>query len=152
MKLSSKKRIAASIYGISPKRIKLDPERLSEIKEAITKSDMRSLIRQGVITKLNKRGISRSRARKLLIQRRKGRRYGKGTIKGSHAARLPRKQEWINKVRSQRGLLKELKKKGLLSVYNYRVLRNKIKGGFFRSRRHIKLFIDEYNLIKKDGN
>ena len=75
MKLSSKKRIAASIYGISPKRIKLDPERLSEIKEAITKSDMRSLIRQGVITKLNKRGISRSRARKLLIQRRKGRRY-----------------------------------------------------------------------------
>ncbi len=152
MKLNTKKRMAASIFGISAKRIKLDPERLSEIKEAITKSDIRSLLRDGAITKMNKRGISRGRARHLINQRKKGRRYGKGSLKGSGAARMPRKQAWINKVRTQRDLLKQLKKKGVLSVSNYRLLRNKVKGGFFRSRRHVKLFMDEYNLTKKDGN
>ena len=152
MKLNTKKRMAASIFGISAKRIKLDPERLSEVKEAITKSDIRSLMRDGVIRKVNKRGISRARARQRLIQKRKGRRYGKGSLKGSDTSRLPRKRKWINKVRTQRDLLKQLKKKGVLSVSNYRILRNKVKGGFFRSRRHVKLFMEEYNLTKKDGN
>lgn len=151
MKLNTQKRIAADIFGISPKRIKLDPERLSEIKEAITKSDIRALFRGGAITKINKRGVSRSRARLIIKQRKKGRRYGKGSLKGDRTARLPGKKEWINKVRSQREILKDLKKKGLLSVSNYRLLRQKVKGGFFRSRRHVKLFIEEYNLVKKDG-
>lgn len=151
MKLNTQKRLAANVLGISSKRIKLDPERLSEIKEAITKSDIRSLMREGAITSINKQGVSRSRARYKILQRKKGRRYGKGSLKGTSRARLPRKTEWINKVRSQREFIKYLKQKGALSVYNYRLLRNKIKGGFFRSRRHVKLFIEEYNLAKKNG-
>lgn len=151
MKLNNQKRLAASVLGISSKRVKLDPERLTEIKEAITKSDIRALMREGAITSIHKRGVSRNRARDNIIQRKKGRRYGKGSLKGVSTSRLSRKTAWINRVRSQREFIKYLKQKGVLSVYNYRLLRNKIKGGFFRSRRHVKLFIEEYNLAKKDG-
>lgn len=151
MKLNTQKRLAASVLGISSKRVKLDPERLTEIKEAITKSDIRSLMREGAITSVHKRGVSRSRARDKILQRKKGRRYGKGSLKGVNTSRLSRKTAWINRVRSQREFITYLKQKGVLSVGNYRLLRNKIKGGFFRSRRHVKLFIEEYNLTKKDG-
>lgn len=150
MILHSQKRIAADALGIGKKRVKFDPERLSEIKEAITKADIRSLIKDGAIKKLNKKGVSRGRARKIKLQKRKGRRRNVGSLKGSRGARLSAKQEWINKVRSQRGFLMLLKKKGVLSSNNYRLLRKKIKGGFFRSRRHIKLFVEEYNLAKKN--
>lgn len=151
MKLNTQKRLAASVLGISSKRVKLDPERLTEIKEAITKSDIRSLMREGAITHIHKRGVSRNRARDNILQRKKGRRYGKGSLKGVSTSRLSRKTAWINRVRSQREFITYLKQKGVLSVHNYRLLRNKIKGGFFRSRRHVKLFIGEYNLAKKDG-
>ncbi|MBI2419008.1 MAG: hypothetical protein HYV28_14135, partial [Ignavibacteriales bacterium] len=49
--------------------------RLDEIKEAITKIDIRNLINQGIIKGKPYVGTSRFRARKRLIQKRKGRRY-----------------------------------------------------------------------------
>ncbi|MBS3155433.1 50S ribosomal protein L19e [Candidatus Woesearchaeota archaeon] len=150
MKLNTQKNLASKILEAGKRRIKLDPERLSEIKEAITRSDIKSLIKSGAIKKLNKRGISRVRARFILVQKRKGRKKGKGSLKGKKTSRMPRKRQWINQVRSQRDYLKYLKQKKELSNYNYRLLRNKVKGGLFRSVRHIKLFITEYNLLKKD--
>lgn len=153
MKLDLQKRLASKVLGAGFKRVKLDQDKLTEIKEAITRSDIRSLIRNGSIKKLNKQGVSRARARFLAGQKRKGRRQGKGSLKGKRTSRLADKLVWINMVRSQREYLKLLKEKDLLSVTNYRLLRNKVKGGAFRSVRHVRLFIDEYNLMKKkDGN
>ena len=43
MKLNTQKRIAATILECSPSRVILDEERLEEIKEAITKTDIRGL-------------------------------------------------------------------------------------------------------------
>ena len=40
-----------------------------------------------------------------------------------------------------RAFLKELRDKGIISKEDYRVLYAKVKGGFFRSKRHIKLYI-----------
>jgi len=72
MKLNTQKNLASKILEAGKRRIKLDPERLSEIKEAITRSDIKSLIKSGAIKKLNKRGVSRVRARFILVQKRKG--------------------------------------------------------------------------------
>lgn len=149
MKLNNQKKIAANILKCSPKRVWLNPANLEDIKEAITKSDMRSLIKEGLVVGKAKRGISQSRARKIKIQKRKGRQKGAGSRKGVKTARLSKKEIWIPKTRLQRRFIKGLKISGLIDNKIHRDLYSKIKGGFFRSKRHIKLYIDEHDLIKK---
>ena len=149
MKLDVQKRIAASMLKCSPKRVVLDTSRLSDIKEAITKVDINSLIKEGVITVKPIKGISRVNARKRAIQRSKGRQKGFGKRKGKKGARLPKKLVWMNKIRTQRGFIKELKDKDLITTKNYRALYQKVKGGYFRSKRHVKLYLDEKKLVQK---
>lgn len=151
MKLKSQKRLAGKVLKASPKRVHLDPNKAEDIKEAITKKDIKGLIRNKVIKVKPKRGISRVRARKTLLQKRKGRRKGKGSRKGKRTARLSDKRAWINKIRIQREFIKELKNKKLLSTKDHRMLYLRIKGGYFRSKNHVKLYITENNLINKDG-
>ena len=55
----------------------------------------------------------------------------------------------MTKIRLQRKFLNELKESKLLSIENYKDLYKKAKGGYFRSKRHIKLFIDEHKLITR---
>ena len=83
------------------------------------------------------------------IFKRKGKRTGAGSRKGKKTARLSKKDAWMNKVRLQRKFLKELRDKELITKSDYHSLYQKSKGGFFRSKRHIKLYIDEHRLIKK---
>jgi len=143
MKVDNQKRLAARILKCSKKRIKFDPDRLSDIKEAITKADIKGLIKDKAITKIHARGVSRGRARKRLVQKRKGKQKGEGSRKGSQSARLPSKKRWMNKIRAQRAFLKMLKEKKIIDDKLYRDLYLKSKGGFFRSRRHIKLYLEE---------
>jgi len=147
--LSVQKRLAASILKCSPYRISLNPDHLEDIKEAITKIDIKGLINQGSIIRKPVKSTSRVRARKKAIQKRKGRRTGHGSRKGKKTARLPKKENWKNKVRLQRKLLKELRDKKMLTTISYRELYQKSKGGFFRSKRHVKLYIEENKLLKK---
>tara|TARA_Y100000310_G_scaffold345598_1_gene467059 strand:- start:6848 stop:7309 length:462 start_codon:yes stop_codon:yes gene_type:complete len=151
MKLDTRKRTLASLFKISKKRIRFDTSRLEEIKEAITKRDLRSLVKDKAITISPERGVSRVRARKRAAQKRKGRQQGTGSRKGRKTARLGRKEAWMIKIRVQREFLKELKKKSYLSASDYRNLYKMAKGGTFRSKRHIQLYIKENNLVKKHG-
>ena len=150
MNLRSQKRVASEVLGISAKRVWFDGSRLEEIKESITKQDIRRLIGLGVIRPKPEKGVSRGRARHVMAQKRKGRRKGPGTRKGKATARLSRKESWMILIRAQRRLLKTLKDKGLLKLDVYRDFRRKAKGGFFRSKRHIQLYAKERGLIK-DG-
>ena len=150
MNLKNKKRLVQSLLGIGKKRIKFDPEKLSEIKEAITKKDIKGLINTESIILKQKKGHSRVRARKILIQKRKGRRKGIGSRKGKFTARLKPKKVWTSKIRVQRDFLRRLKEKELIDNKDYRELYLKSKGGFFRSKKHLKTYINERKLIK-DG-
>ena len=149
MKMDVQKRLAAGILGCSQKRIRLDPERLAEIKEAITKVDIRGLINDKAISKKPVKGISRARARIQKSQKRSGRRKGYGSRKGKANARVSYKSVWTNQIRAQRGLLKKMKEKGMITKKVYRGLYEKAKGGFFRSRKHLKLYIEERHLAKE---
>ena len=146
MRFATQRRISAQLLKCGANRIWFDERRLQEIKEAITKTDLRSLIKDKAIQKKPETGISSFRRRKRLSQKRKGRQTGQGTRKGKRTARLPRKRAWINKIRAQRDLLQHLKGKKVLSSTTFRSLYSKSTGGFFRSRRHILLFIKEHKL------
>lgn len=149
MHYTVQRRLAASVMKCSPKRVWLDPTKADQIKEAITKQDIRGLVHNGVVQEKQERGISRGRARHRHSQQKKGRRKGHGSRKGVKTSRLPAKEQWMTKVRLQRVYLKMLRSKGLLESTGFRALYAKSKGGFFRSKRHVALYIEENNLIKK---
>ncbi len=140
--LSSQKRIVAGILNVGLKRVWFDPARLADIKEAITKHDLKFLIGEGAIKAKPVKATSKFWVRKKKAQRRKGRRKGEGSKKGKKGARLAKKRAWINKIRIQRAFLKELRDKDIINKGVYRELYLKSKGGFFRSKRHIKLYLE----------
>lgn len=148
-KLNLQKRLAGQILKCSPKRIRFDTESLEEVKGAITKFDVLKLIQKGTIRKKQAEGISRVRAKEKLEQRKKGRKKGFGSRKGTKKARENTKRMWINKVRKQRNYLKHLKRKSLVSQIDYITLYNKVTGGFFRSAGHLKLYVEEKGMTKK---
>lgn len=143
------KRLAAQALKCGPGRVTFDTAKLKEIKEAITTFDIRRLINQGIITKKQEQGVSRFQAKHRANQRKKGRQSGHGSRKGKNTARQQPKLQWMRSARAQRTLIKALKDKGHIDNAAYRALYLKIKGGFFRSTKHIKLYIDEHNMVKK---
>jgi len=151
MNLRSKKEIVAKMLDIGVTRVLFNPNKLNEIKEAITRQDFRKLMVQGVILVRPKKGVSRGRARHALKQKRKGRQHGQGSREGRFGARVgTTKQVWVKKIRAQRDLIKELLTKSIISKETYIDLRKKAKGGYFRNVRHIKLYLTEKVLwIKK---
>lgn len=148
MNLKTQKKLASRILNVGGKRIVFDKDKLSEIKEAITKKDIRRLIGKGLIKTKKEKGVSRFRARKAIVQKRKGRRKGPGAKRGTGYARLPRKKRWILAVRVQRNFIKKLRDKGMIKRADYRMLYNMVKGGVFRSKRHIKLYLEEHKLVQ----
>jgi len=150
MDLKSQKQMAAKILKCGVSRVWVDPKRMGEVNEAITKADIRALIRRGVIKELHKIGVSRGRARKRMTQKKKGRRKGHGSRKGKLGARFSRKRAWMNRIRAIRKILKELRDASQIDKKTYRNLYRKAKGGFFRSKAHLKNYLEREGLIKKE--
>jgi large subunit ribosomal protein L19e len=148
MELKVQKRLAAQIFQCSPKRVIFNPEKLTEIKEGITKGDVRSLIKTGAIQVVQKKGISRIRAKERQKQRQKGRQKGHGSRKGTKNARLSKKTQWINRIRIQREFLKQLRDTKNITTGTYHMLYMKAKGGFFRNFRHLKIYMNENKLFE----
>jgi len=153
MDLKLQKKLAADVLKCSPKRVKFDKNRLDEISEALTRTDIRMLASDKAITRKNKLKVSPHRRKHQLKQKRKGRGKGLGSRKGTPSSRKSSKQKWVEAVRIQRKFLKELRAKKLIKEENYRNIIRKIKGGFFRSRRHIKIYLNEHDIFitKKQG-
>lgn len=146
------RRLASSIMSIGKTKVTFKTDALEEIGKAITRDDVKNLIQKGLIYKSNSPEQSKVRVRKRLMQKRKGRRNSIGSRKGSKNARLNSKTSWISRIRIQRNILKTLRQKNVLSKENYHDLYKKSKGGFFRSRRHLKLYLSEHNLTAKEEN
>lgn len=147
MQFTVQRRLAASVFGCSPDKIWFDASQLEKIKEAITRADIRSLINNGTIRRKVDHPNSRGRARLRHNQQLKGRQRGVGSRKGKKTARLGRKDAWIDRVRLQRAFLQSLRSGGYLDNTSFRNIYQKIKGGFFRSRRHLKLYLEENKLF-----
>ncbi len=147
MPLKQQRTIAAQLMKCGVSRVRFNSE--SEVAEALTREDIRNLIRKGVIYKIQKKGTSRGHAREILRQKKRGRRRGAGSIKGKWGSRNPSKEQWIKTVRPLRRMLAELKDSGQITRGDYRKLYSKVKGGMFRSRKHMLLHLREEELLKK---
>ena len=146
--MNSKKLLAAKILKISPGKIRFADDAHEDIQKAITRSDMRGLIAVGKITIKATNFHSRSNARAIRAQKSKGRQRGKGSHKGSKHSIVPRKDQWMARIRVQRRFLHQLREKLLLGQKEYRKLYVMSKGGYFRNIRHIKLYLTEHNLLQ----
>ncbi len=142
------KRLAAQVLKISKKKVSFDTSRLDDIKEAITKADIRGLIGEGTIFIRPHSEQSRGRARLQAAQKNKGRQQGVGSRKGKKTARTPAKRKWMNAIRLQRSFLNLLRENEIITNETYKSLYMKAKGGFFRSKRHIKIYIEERGLAR----
>lgn len=132
MKLDQKKKLAAKALGVGKARICFNVENLAEIKEAITKQDIRDLFQQGIIRIKPEKG-------KKKIERRKTRRKA-GKIKKTLNHR---KQIYVKITRKLRGYIKDLRKQGRLDTKRYNELKVKIKSKAFKSKAHLKEHLEE---------
>src|SRR6266480_785986 len=132
MSLKSQKRLAASLLGGGLNRVWIDPEENDRVQSAITREEIKSLIREGRISLLPKTGISRGRHRA-----KSGRRKKAG------------KEAWVLKIRAIRRHLRWLRDKRQLSAGNYTTLLGMAKGGAFRSGSHVDEYVKAHQLVKK---
>jgi len=136
--LASQKRIVAAILKCGVNRVWFDPERLSDIENAISREDLRGLVVDGAIKARQKKGVSRGRAREKIAKRSYGHCRGPGRRKGAAGARHPGKRSWIQKIRAIRKALVALRKAATIDPHTYRILYRKAAGGQFRSVAHMK--------------
>lgn len=142
MDLSLQKRLASEILGVGEDRIWIDPKKLSDVSKAITKEDIRNLIKEGFIRVKDVEGRSRVRARLIHKQKKKGRRRGEGSRKGKRSARMDEKKVWINNIRAIRRLLRILKSKNVIDKHLYRRLYIMSKSGIIRTKRQVLLWVE----------
>ena len=135
--LRNQRRLAAAVLDCGVGRVWIDPLHADAVAEAVTRQDIRALVKKGYIKAAQKAGTSRSRARALAVQKESGRRKGPGSRKGAGGARSPRKQRWIRTIRPIRDELKKLRGEEKISPSIYRTYYRKAKGGAFRSRAHL---------------
>ncbi|MBU0761140.1 MAG: hypothetical protein KJ600_04315 [Nanoarchaeota archaeon] len=127
MKLEKKKELAARALKTGKNRISFNTARLAELKEAITKQDMKDLKESGAIF------IEEKKGRRKIKKRKTRRRAGsvKKTVK-------TRKQDYVTMTRKLRTYLSNLKKRKKISLEDYYKLRKEIRASDFRSLAHMK--------------
>jgi len=146
--LRKQRRMAAAVLkcGVNRVYVSDNPEIQSELKQKISRSEIRELINAGYVSSSPKRramdkrpikGQSKGRHKKFQEQRAKGRRKGPGSRKGKKYARFPKKQRWMQTIRPIRARLKELREDGSIDRKTYRRYYLLAKGGMFRSRAHM---------------
>ena len=137
MNLKNQRKVAAKLLKVGVNRVLFNKDRLSDAAEALTREDLRSLIRNGVISIRPEKATSRGRARKIALKKSKGRRKGFGSRKAKKTTRRHGKEAWINRVRALRDELRKLKKEKKIEEGQYRKIYRQIKGNLYHSRRHM---------------
>jgi large subunit ribosomal protein L19e len=130
MNLAKKKILASNTLNIGKNRIVFVNSRLDEIKEAITKQDIRDLKEEGAIVVKEIKGKRKKEKRK--------NKRGPGKIK----KKVNRsKQDYVIMTRKLRKYVAEMKKQGILTMDEVKDIRKKIRNKIFRSKAHLKSYI-----------
>ena len=149
--LRNQKRMAADLLKCGVNRVWMDQDRLEEIAKAVTKDDIRVLIKGKAIKRRQIKGISSGRKKFIADQKKKGRRRGHGSRKGAKYARLPKKERWIKTIRPIRAYLKSLRHENQIDKTTYRRYYRKAKGGEFRSKHHLRTHMLSDGIIKEEA-
>jgi len=127
MQLAKKKELAAKVLKVGKGRIVFATERLSEIKEAISRIDILDLHKNGAIV------IREVKGRKKIVKRKNRRRVGKIKQNVNN-----RKAEYVIITRKLRAYVRGLFRTGKIGVDEKREIRKQIRARKFRSKRQLK--------------
>ena len=130
MNLNKKKNLAKRTFGVGKERIVFVESRLADIKEAITKQDMRDLLSQGAIVIKDVKG------------RRKVVRKVKRSVGNVRHKQKKGKDSYIILTRKLRKYVSEVKKAGKVTKTEFENIRKKIKNRDFRSKAHLTEFLN----------
>lgn len=128
MNLKKKKSLAVRTLGVGIERIKFLKPRLDEIKEAITKQDIRDLHKDGAIKIKPIKGRRKNTKRKT--------KRSTGNIKKKVNKR---KEEYVIITRKLRKYLAGVKEK--ITEKEKKDIRKKIRNKIFRSKAHLREYI-----------
>jgi len=144
-KLNLQKRLAAEVMKVGQSKVWITPDKdkLKDVQDAITRADVSRAIKKGLIKRRPDKVRMPVSVRELKHRKKRGSR------KGSQYARLPKKRRWIATVRPLRAMLKEHKLAGEVDNATYRKLYMLIKGGQFRSRSHMRIYMEQHGMLKK---
>ncbi len=145
--LRSQRTIASRLLGCGESRVRFDTSRTADIADAITAADVQTLIHDGVIFTLPKKGNSNARIKKRLLQKKRGRRQGKGSKKGKKSG--IKKRAWMARIRAIRKELNKLREESRIDSKTYRTTYNVAKSGFFRSRNHLLVHLERSGMLKE---
>ena len=147
--LRNQRRMAALLLKCGENRVWMDYDRSDEIAKAVTKEDIRVLIKGKAIRGRQIKSISSGRKKFNAKQREKGRRRGHGSRKGAKYARLPKKERWMRTIRPIRLYLRTLRDEKQIDKTTYRKYYMKAKGGEFRSKHHLKTHLVSDGILKE---
>jgi len=127
MNLRKKKQLIARTLNIGIGRIAFNPERIDEIKEVITKQDVREMVK----------------SKSIIIKEIKGKRKKIKEKKRKHGGKIKKKiregkKTYIRLARKLRAYLKELKNQGKISKEDYKKTRKQIRAKMFKSKAHLR--------------
>ena len=131
MNLGKKKRLASRTLKVGKERVVFLESRLNEIKESITKQDIRDLKEAGAIVVKEIKG----RKKKKKSSKKKG--FGKIKKKVNK-----RKEKYVIMTRKLRKYVAEMKKKEKISREEFYDVRKKIRNKIFRSKNHLKEYLE----------
>jgi len=126
MNLKTKKQLAARVLGVGVDRVIFDDIRLNEIKEALTRQDIKDLVQSKAISVKEKSG------RRKIKKRKTKRRMGKIKKKVNK-----RKENYMTLTRKLRKTMRDLRKSGMITNEQCLELRKQIKTKSFKSRAHL---------------
>ncbi len=121
--LKSQRRMASEVLRVGKNKVWLDPLRLKDIQEALTRADIEELIKDNAIRAKPSESGKKRRSKKTVYAKRKVN---------------TRKREYIQRIRKLRKYIKNLKDSKMIGGEKYYALRKEAKSGQFKNLRHLK--------------
>lgn len=143
MSIKLTKRIAAELMNRGESAVRIKEGSVEDAKKAITREDVRTLIKNGSLYAVKAKHNLSAYAKVLQEKRSKGRRRGPGRRKGSKKARGI--LEYKKKIRGQRRVLQMLKTESTIDNIKFKKYYALVKGGNFINK------VSLLNHIKNDG-
>jgi large subunit ribosomal protein L19e len=129
MNLGGKKGLASRTLGVGKDRIIFI--KTEEVKEAITKQDIRDMLSSGAIILRENRGRRRQEKKRF---------RGMGNVKKKLNTR---KEDYVKLTRKLREYAKQLLLQEKINKEQFRKLRKEIKSKMFRSKAHFKELLEQ---------
>lgn len=136
MDLSKKKELAARTLGVGVGRVRFNMNNINEIKEAITKQDIRDLVSAKAIFVQPIKGRKANESRK---------RRRAGSIRMRPNSR---KKEYMILTRKLRAYLSEIRKQGKITNEEFQKLRKGVRSKAFKNKNNLK---EHIQLMQKES-